>query len=340
MRAAAFTGFGGPSQVDIREVATPALRSGEVLLDVTASSLNHHDYWYLKGRAPIDEDDLPFVSGVDVAGTVAEVGPTVDGVASGDRVLLDPNETCGSCEYCRDGPENRCERFSLYHGGFAEKAVVPADRLLSVPDTVSLVDAGALPVAYMTAWHMIRRAGISPADTILIPGATGGVGIAAVQLATAMGAEAIGTTSSPEKREKLLSIGATDALLVTEPAELSDVMADREPVQAVLNHLGGAFTEPALEVLERDGRMVICGGTAGPTSEIDLWDLFLEHKQVIGSTMGTRRDLRRVLDLLATGAFSPLIAATFDIEEAPAAFQAMADRQHVGKLVITPNGTS
>ena len=336
MRAAVFTELGGPSNVEVQELEDPEPTGDEVVLDVEASSINHHDYWYLKGESRIGEEDLPFLSGVDVAGTVRELGEGVSSVEVGDRVVLNPMETCGKCEYCRDGPENLCVEYGLFHGGFAEQAAVPADRLIPVPDSVSMRKAAALPVAYMTAWHMIRRAEIDPIDNVLIPGATGGVDVAATHLLDTLGATVVGTSSSAEKLEQLEEEGADHGVQVTSAEDLPDATAEYGRFQAVLNHLAGEFTEVSLKVMETDGRMVICGATAGPRSEFDAWDLFLRHKRIIGSTMGTQRDLRRVVELAGNGAFSPVIDEVYPLSETDQAFADMRDREQFGKIIIAP----
>ncbi|MFT4950257.1 MAG: NADPH:quinone reductase-like Zn-dependent oxidoreductase, partial [Natronomonas sp.] len=188
MRAAAFTQLTGPDGVDVIEQETPEPGADEAVIDTEACSLNRHDLWILDGdSAMVDGDDLPFVSGLDVAGTVQATGADVRGVEPGDRVVLCPNETCRSCQYCREGPENLCKRFSLFHGGFAEAARVPADRLLALPEGVTTVEAAAVPTAYMTAYHMFRQADLEVGDRVFIPGATGGVGVASVQIADALG---------------------------------------------------------------------------------------------------------------------------------------------------------
>ena len=184
MRTAAFTELTGPDGVTILEQPTPDPGRGEATVDVDACAINRHDLWILEGdSAMVDADDLPFVSGLDVAGTVRAVGDDVTAIEPGDRVVLCPNETCGTCRFCREGPENRCERFSLYHGGLAEVARVSADRLVVLPESTSTTTAAALPTAYMTAYHMLRRAHTGPNDLVFVPGVTGGVGVASVQLA-------------------------------------------------------------------------------------------------------------------------------------------------------------
>jgi NADPH:quinone reductase-like Zn-dependent oxidoreductase len=337
MRTVAFSELTGPDGVSIVNQPTPEPERGEAVVSVEACAINRHDLWILEGdSAMVDTDDLPFVSGLDVAGTVDAVGEGVTALEPGDRVVLCPNETCGTCRYCREGPENLCENFSLYHGGLAETARVQAHRLVRLPDGVGTVDAAALPTAYMTAFHMLRRIDAGPGDLVFIPGVTGGVGVAGVQLASVLGAQSVGTSSSQTKLERVESLGLDYAIESTDPDEIRAAVTDIGPVDGVLNHLGGEYTQLGLDVLRRGGRMAICGRTAGGISGIDIPDLFLGHKRVIGSTMGTQGDLERIVGLVADGKLTPEIEATYPLEETGAAFAAMQDRDSVGKLVVTP----
>jgi NADPH2:quinone reductase len=336
MRAAAFTGFGGPEHVSVESIDDPDPGQGEAVIDVEACAINHHDLWILNGALWQTEDDLPFVAGMDVSGTVAAVGDGVSDVEIGDRVLLSPNETCGSCRYCREGPETHCEQFSLYHGGLAEQALVAADRLVSLPDSVGFVDAAALPVAYMTALRMLKRANVGVGDLVFVPGATGGVGVASVQLIEALGGRSIGTSTSAEKLDRLEALGVDHTIESGDPEEIRTAVREIGKVDATLNHLGGAFSDVGLNVLRRGGRMVVCGRTAGPTSELTLGDLFLNHKQVIGSTMGTQADLERLVDLVEAGDLDPVVNETYSLADADQAFADMDDRSVFGKLLITP----
>jgi NADPH:quinone reductase-like Zn-dependent oxidoreductase len=336
MRAAAFTELAGPDGVEVIERATPDPGPGEAVVDVEACSINHHDLWILEGdSAMVDADDLPFVTGLDVAGVVSAVGDGAS-VEVGDRVLLCPNETCGTCRFCREGPENLCSSFSLYHGGLAESALVDADRLVARPDGVDATTASALPTAYLTAEHMLRRAEVDPGDLVFVPGATGGVGVATVQLADARGVRTVATSSSASKLDRLDELGADHTIRGTDPETLRPAVADVGAPEAVVNHLGGAYTELGLDLMARGGRMVICGRTAGKRSEFDVADLFLGHKRVVGSTMGTQRDLERLVDLVESDDLEPEIDRTFPLSATGEAFRAMRDREAVGKLVVTP----
>ena len=336
MRVAAFTELAGPDGVSIVERPTPEPNAGEAVVDVEACAINRHDLWILEGdSAMVDADDLPFVTGLDVAGVVREVGDGVTSVEPGDRVVLCPNETCGTCRFCREGPENLCESFSLYHGGLAEAARVRADRLVPLPSSVDTTTAAAIPTAYMTAYHMLRRANLGPRDLLFVPGATGGVGVAGVQLAGVLGAETIGTSSSASKLERLDELGLDHAIEGTDVDVLRDAVREIGTPDAMLDHLGGDYTGLGVEVVRRGGRIVVCGRTAGGRAEISVPRLFLGHKRVIGSTMGTQGDLETLVDLAAVGDLDPEIDETYPLEETAAAFAAMQDRESVGKLVVT-----
>ncbi|OVE84459.1 alcohol dehydrogenase catalytic domain-containing protein [Natronolimnobius baerhuensis] len=337
MRAAAFTDLIGPDGVSVidRERLHPS--PGEAVVDVAACAINRHDLWILEGdSAMVDTDDLPFVTGLDVAGTVRDVGEGVSSVEPGDRVVLCPNKTCGSCRFCREGPENLCENFSLYHGGLAEVACVAADRLLALPDDVSMTTAAAIPTAYMTAFRMLRRADVGPGDLVFVPGATGGVGVATVQLAAVLGASTIGTSSSAAKLECVQELGLEHGIHSTDIDDIREAVSEIGAPDAVINHLGGEYTALGQQVMRRGGTMVICGRTAGSDSTIDVPDLFLEHKRIVGSTMGTQDDLRRLVGLVAAGDLEPAISETYPLEATGEAFAAMAARERVGKFVVKP----
>jgi len=202
MRAAAYTSLGESGTIESITLDDPEPDPGRRSC-VEACSVNHRDLWNLGGAWGVTQADLPYVGGSDVAGVVETIGDGVDAVAAGDRVVLNPVESCGTCRFCRDGTENRCENFGIFDGGFAELARVDATRLVHVPDGVDLVDAAAIPIAYMTAYHMTRRADVEPGDLAFVPGATGGVGVAAIQLLDAVGARSIATSTSAEKLEHL-----------------------------------------------------------------------------------------------------------------------------------------
>ncbi|QLD88027.1 zinc-binding dehydrogenase [Natronomonas salina] len=338
MRVAAFTDFGDGDAVEIQERDDPEPGPGEAVVDVEACSINRHDLWILQGdSAMVTGGALPFVSGLDAAGYVSEVGEDVRGVEAGDRVLLCPNQTCGTCEFCREGPETLCEQFMLYHGALAERASVDASRLIPLPDGVDFREAAALPTAYLTAWRMLKVADVGPTDLVFVPGATGGVGVAAVQLAAVRGADAIGTSTSERKLDRLSELGCEHTIRSADTDELVREVRSIGSPDAVVNHLAGDFTQVGLEVMKRGGTMVICGRTAGPTSEFKVAPFFLRHERIVGSTMGTQPELETLVDLLADGAFEPPVGETYSLEETGRAFDDMSERDAFGKLVVEPD---
>jgi NADPH:quinone reductase-like Zn-dependent oxidoreductase len=339
MRVAAFTEFGDGSAVEVRERPDPHPGPGEAVVDVEACSINRHDLWILQGdSALVPEGALPFVSGLDAAGVVRSVGDGVGDLEAGDRVLLCPNQTCGTCEFCRDGPETLCANFVLFHGALAERAAVDASRLIPLPDAVGFREAAALPTAYLTAWRMLEVADVGATDLVFVPGATGGVGVAAVQLSGVRGADAIGTSTSERKLDRLRDLDCEHTVRSADPDELvREVRAIGSP-DAVLNHLAGEYTQVGLEVMRRGGTMVICGRTAGPTSEFEAAPFFLRHERIVGSTMGTQPELETLVELLADGAFEPPVGETYPLAETGRAFDDMLERDAFGKLVVDPAG--
>jgi NADPH2:quinone reductase len=335
MKVAAFTKLIGPDGVELIDRPDPTASESQAVVDVEACSINRHDLWILQGdSAMVSGDELPFVSGLDVAGTVSDVGPGAS-VSEGDRVLLCPNETCGSCSFCREGPENLCSSFSLYHGGLASKAVVDADRLITLPDGVDMIEAAALPTAYLTAWHMIRKAAVSAGDLVFVPGATGGVGVACIQLLDLVGARSIGTSTSTDKLSSIKALGCDHTIKSATPNDMVAAIRDVGTPDAALNHLAGEYASVASQTMRRGGTQVVCGRTAGEKLSIDAAPFFLQHQTVVGSTMGTQPELERLVAFVDRDELSPVVEKTYALSETAQAFRDMTDREMVGKLVVT-----
>ncbi|ELY55904.1 alcohol dehydrogenase catalytic domain-containing protein [Natronolimnohabitans innermongolicus] len=334
MRVAAFT-TDDSTDLEILDRSDPTPASGQAVVRVEAAALNHRDLWTIRDDR-LERDDLPFVPGGDLAGTVVETGPDVSRVGDGDRVVLCPLESCGTCRFCREGPENMCEAYSSYDGAFAERALVDASRLVRLPDSVDVADAAALPIAYTTAYRMLKRGETAAGDRVFVPGATGGVGIAAVQLASLLGAETVGTSRSATKLERVAAAGLDHAIHSSDPDEIRDAVEEIGDVDVTINHLGGPYTRLGADVLRTNGAMVVCGRTAGRYPEIDARDLYFGHKRILGSTLGTQPDLERLVSFAADGRLEPVLADEYPIAEATRAVRAMDEREHVGKLLIRP----
>ncbi|WP_336000751.1 alcohol dehydrogenase catalytic domain-containing protein [Halorientalis halophila] len=335
MRAAVYPDSGDPADIDVETVPDPEPEPGEAVVRVEACSVNHRDLWKLDGTRETGDQ---FVGGADVAGVVERIEPGEGEppVAVGDRVLLCPLQTCGTCRYCREGPENYCAEYDSFDGGFAERCAVDAHRLIELPDGVDVVAAATLPIASMTAWRMLERADVTAGDRVFVPGATGGVGVATIQLAGLRGAETVGTSTSARKLERLADLGCDHTIETGDPDEMVERVGELGPVDATINHLGGPFGRAGMEVLRRGGTQVVCGRTAGPTVELDLWDTYFNHKDLLGSTLGTQPDLERVLDFLAAGEIEAVVHDTYPLAETAAAFRDMSARDLFGNAVVTP----
>lgn len=340
MQVAEFTSFGGPDDVRIRAVDDPEPSSGEVLLDVKACGLNRHDLWILKGELGATEDILPFISGAEVAGVVDAVGEGVD-VEVGERVLLCGTLTCAACRHCREGPEILCEEGELFHGGLAEKALVDEaridqGRLISLPEGVRMAQAATLQAAYATTWHAFRRAGVTAGDLVFVPGVTGAVGVAAIQLLDVLGGRSLGTSRSETKLDRVKDIGLDYGIHGSEPSKIEEEVLEVGQPDLMLNHLGGSFTGLGVRVLRRGGTMVVIGHTAGAMSEIDNRELYGSHIDILGSSAGTQHEIERLVEMVDADTLSPLIEREFPLQEVPRAFRAMENSEVVGNVVITP----
>jgi len=221
MRVAAFTDLAGPEKVLIIERSTPEPGPGKEVVDVDAYAISRHDLRILESDSVmVGGDDHPFVSGLDIASTVRDVGADVTDFERGDRVVLFPIKTCGTCRFCPEALENLCESFSLYHGGLAESARVAADRLVPHPEPLDTTTAAALSTSYVTTAHMPRRVEAEPDNLVFVPGVAGGVGIASVQLAEVRGARTISTSSSTAKLGRVADLGLYYAVRGTDPDEI------------------------------------------------------------------------------------------------------------------------
>jgi NADPH:quinone reductase-like Zn-dependent oxidoreductase len=268
MRAVVLTAHGGPENLEyVADYPDPTPGPGEVLIKIGGCSLNYHDVFTRRGMPGI-KVPLPVVPGLDIAGEVAALGPGVAGVAIGARVLVDPiYPGVGLMGEMRDG-------------GLAEYCVASAGQLIAIPDGVSFAEAAAIPVAYGTAHRMLTTNGaIEPGQTVLILGASGGVGTASVLLAKLAGAEVIAAAGSAEKLARLKALGADHLIDYTTGDFVGEIqMRYGRPqrrsyeggIDVVVNYTGGDTWVPSLKVLKRGGRLLVCGATAGfaPTEDL------------------------------------------------------------------------
>ena len=333
---------GGPEVLAWRELPDPVPGPGEVRVRVVACALNHLDLW-VRGGVPGHRFALPLVPGAEVAGTVDGLGPGVDDLEPGAPVVVGAGVSCGVCLRCLAGQDWLCPRYGLLgehrDGGCAELVVVPRRNVFSIPRGLSFVEAAAVPLVFLTAWHMLAvRAELRPNEDVLLHAAGSGVTTAGIQIAQLLGARRILVTStSAGKVARAVALGATHGFDVT---AVDFPRAVREAtggcgVDVVFDHLGGETLEKSFKCLAWGGRIVTCGATAAPTAEIPLRAVFFKSLSILGSTMGSNAELGRLLPFFERGRLRPVVAETMPLAELAAAHEKLAGRGVFGKIVMT-----
>ncbi len=339
MRAVIFQKHGGPEVLQPAEVPTPNIATNGALIKVEACALNHLDLWARQGLPGVSLP-MPHISGCEIVGIVVGKGPRVKGVRVGQRVLVAPGISCRRCPACRNGKDSRCPDFRIIglqvNGGYAEYASVPGRNLIPVSDRWKPEEWAATPLVFLTAWHMlITRAALQPKETVLVQGAGSGVGSAAIQIAKLKGCTVFTTAGSEEKAKKAKLLGA-DVVLNPQKDFAEELLkaTKGKGADVVFEHIGPATWAGSVRCLARGGRLVTCGATTGPKVELDLRFFYTKELSVLGSYMGSRRELNQVLALIGKGKLRPVVAKTFPLEEAAKAQQAMESRNFFGKLVL------
>lgn len=342
MRAVVFHEFGNSDVLRVEDLPDPTAGAGEVVIDVTATALNHLDVDVREGisRFPVEP---PHIMGVEPVGRIAELGEGVEGWSVGDRVAAYLIAVCGSCTYCRTGRESLCEAPAWFigmgtGGAYAEKVVCKPAQLIRIPDGVSDVDAAAGHIAFGTAWHMlVTRARLRAGETVLINSVGSGIGSAAVQVAKHAGAIVIGNSSRDDKLAQAAELGMDVGINYTTHDVAEEVLAATggRGVDVVFEHVGGELFQKALDSLTKDGRVVICGGHAGEVVPFDIIPFFRRQLSVIGSFVFTRAEVETCFRLIESGALRPQVAATFPLEQVKEAMDLMESRAFFGKIVLT-----
>src|SRR5580704_1019107 len=340
MKAVIFSEHGGPEVLRHTEVREPEIGADGVLVRVRACALNHLDLWVRRGLRGI-RIPLPRIPGSDISGEVARVGEKVSGVRQGERVVLSPGISCGHCVYCLRGDDNFCREYTLFgykvDGGYAEYVASPAVNVIPMPANLSFEEAAAIPLVFLTAWHMlITRAQLKPDETVLVLGAGSGVGSAAIQIAKTVGARVIATAGSEAKLQKARELGA-DAVINHTTQKIADEvkrLTNRRGVEVVFEHVGQATWDNSIHSLAVGGRLVTCGATTGFDGAINIAYLFTRHLSILGSFMGSKAELFSALELLRRGLLKPVIDVVLPLEKCAEGHKRMENRELFGKIVL------
>ena len=344
MQAVYIEAHGGPEVLTAGERPEPETGPGAVKVRVRASALNRLDLYTREGGRGLQREfPPPLILGGDCAGEIVETGVGVSALKEGDRVVVNPRLSCQQCPACLAGQDDLCRRSrflgSALDGSYAEFLAVPAANVHPISGAVSFEQAAAVPTTYLPVWNMlVRRLQLKPWQTVLVLSASAGVGTAAIQMAKdVIGARVIATTSTPEKAAKARELGADEVINYTDEdiRERVREITGGAGVDCVVDHVGADFFGPAFASLRSGGRYGICGATTGLRTELHLGLLFSQQKEVYGVYMGTKEDMREIVEMLDRGAVRPVVDRTFPLAEAAEAHRAMEATSFFGKLLLT-----
>ena len=340
MKSVRFHEFGGLDKLQYEDALTPTFGPTDALVKVRACALNHLDIW-ARGGTRGERIPLPHISGSDISGEISEAGDIIKGHLKGEKVLIVPGISCGTCDYCNNGWDSLCESYKIIgyetQGGYAEYVAVPGANILPIPDKLSFEQAAAVPLVFVTAWHMlVTRARLAPGETVLVWAAGSGVGSAAVQVAKLLGARVITTIGDETKRDKAQKLGA-DFVLNHHTDDISGEvkrLTNGRKVDVVFDHIGQATWEQSMKSMAPAGRLVNCGVTSGGRAEIDIRYIFVKQFSLMGSYMGSRGELLKVLRFFEDGRLKPVVDSIFPLQDAAKAQEKMEKSQHFGKIVL------
>ena len=339
MKGVQLIGHGGPEMLQYRnDIPVPVPTSNEVLIRIAAAGVNNTDIntriaWYSKNDGGSTDAswsgqalEFPRIQGADVCGIIVAVGENVEVARIGQRVLIEPciTEVNGKTLTTPWYYGSECD------GGFAEYTVVAAKHAYAVNSNFSDTELASFPCSYSTAENMLTRAKVTAKDKVLISGASGGVGSAAVQLAKARGAYVIAITS-PSKNEQLLELGADQ--IIARDADLIDVLEENS-IDVVIDLVAGKQWPQFLQLLKPGGRYAVSGAIGGPLVELDIRTLYLKDLSFFGCTVLNPEVFQNLVNYIEQGKIKPIVARAFPLQEIGAAQQFFLDKTHTGKIVL------
>jgi NADPH:quinone reductase-like Zn-dependent oxidoreductase len=358
MKAWQIQKHGGPEVLKRIDISSRIPGPHEAKIRVEAVGLNHLDLWVQKG-VPGHKFPLPMIPGCDISGVITEFGPgpgSIPGTGTansqglqkdlqiGSPVIINPGTSCGRCEACLSGFDPLCRYYGIIgetqDGGCTEEVIVPIQNLIPRPASISAVQGACLPIPFLTAWTMLtRKASLRPGETILIQAGGSGVSTAAIQIAKMLGATVITTVGSDSKALKAKALGADfviqykNAPFREEVKKITQSLG-KKGCEIVIDHIGADTFQDSLKCLSWGGRFVTCGATSGGNVELDLKAVFFKNLSILGSTMGSKADMIRIVDLVAQGKLKPIVDSVFPMSDLPKAFEKLEARDVFGKVIL------
>jgi NADPH:quinone reductase-like Zn-dependent oxidoreductase len=341
LRALTISEHGGTEKLEFRtDLPVPEPSPGTVRIRLHAAALNRLDVFTLGGLPGVSIVP-PWVMGADGAGVIDKTGDDVTSITVGDRVVINPGLSDGTCEYCQAGEQSLCVKFRLLGehapGTFADFIVVPEKNVRRISKDISLEKAAAFTLATLTAWRMlVTRANVTAEDDVLIWGIGGGVAQAALRIAKQAGARVWVTSGSDEKLSRARELGADETINHRTSSVGKEIRArtKKRGVSLIVDSVGEVSWPESLIALGRGGRLVTCGGTSGAMVHTDVRRLFWNQWTIMGSTMGNDAEFDAVVRELEKDNLMPVIDSTFDLEDGRAAFDRMAAGDQFGKIVL------
>jgi NADPH:quinone reductase-like Zn-dependent oxidoreductase len=310
------------------------------LVRIHAAALNRMDVFVRNGWPGL-KLELPHINGADGAGKIAALGSDVSGFSTGERVVINPNFGCGTCEFCLNEQDNMCSNWQLLgesiRGTYAEFVCVPARQLYKLPMDFDFHQAAAAALVYQTAWHsMVKRGAVKAGETVAIVGAGGGVNSASIQIAKYLGARVVVISSNSDKAVQAEALGADVVIDRSKNEDWSKALfiaTEKRGVDMVVDNVGTTFPL-SLRALRKGGRLLTVGNSGAPRFEIDNRFIFAKHLSILGSTMSTLADFREVMDLVIAGKLKPIIDRTYPLKDAASAQERLWLGENFGKITL------
>lgn len=340
MKAAIIERHGPPESILITEKPMPLLKDTQVLVRVKACGINHLDIWVRRGVAG-HKFPLPMVPGSDITGIIEKTGVSTTRFNPGDRVIINPGISCGSCMACLNCEEHLCSKGGLLgettDGGCQEFIAVEEKQVYLLPPNLTFEQGACIPINYVTAWQMLmKKAKIKSQESILIHAAGSGVSIACIQIAKMVGLQVYVTSSSEEKLQRAKVLGAQRFICTAKESFVEAIrnLTSKQGVDVVIDHVGGSTHMDSIRCLKRGGRLVSCGATAGGDITLNWRMVFFKNIALLGSTYGTSQDFIEVLKKIEEKIFFPTLDQTMKLEDLSKAHTLIENRKLFGKVAI------